>query len=297
MADFRFDQAAGLRRLFGGGCLQVIAFTAGSAGIGRSLTVVNIAAALARQGKRVLILDENAGEDDCAAQLGLARRYDLMDVIEGRRTMSETLLRPQESVFILPAAVAVRHLAMLGRQQQAVFTGAMRHLESQVDLILVDAALGPALEFSPLVLAAHEVVMMVSASSTAITEAYLRVKRLSQQHARRDFRILVSKVRDAAEARAIAENMAAVARQRQLGRLEYAGSIPLDDALRQAHLNGTSVVELMPASTAALACQEIAVDLPYWRQMEREGTEASGDFFQQLLHLSQRIMPTALPAG
>ena len=60
MADFRLDQAAGLRRLLGAGQLQVVTFVAGCEGVGRSVAVANIGAALARLGKEVLIIDEHA---------------------------------------------------------------------------------------------------------------------------------------------------------------------------------------------------------------------------------------------
>ena len=52
MADFRLDQAAGLRRLMGGGQqLQVVTFVAGCDGVGRSVAVANLGVALARLGK------------------------------------------------------------------------------------------------------------------------------------------------------------------------------------------------------------------------------------------------------
>ena len=64
MADFRVDQAAGLRRLLGGSQLQVVTFVAGCEGVGRSVAVANLGVALARLGKEVLIIDENASRDD-----------------------------------------------------------------------------------------------------------------------------------------------------------------------------------------------------------------------------------------
>jgi flagellar biosynthesis protein FlhG len=50
VADFRGDQAAGLRRLLQlSDRLRVVTFVAGRVGVGKSITVANVAASLAGQ--------------------------------------------------------------------------------------------------------------------------------------------------------------------------------------------------------------------------------------------------------
>ena len=51
MADPYGDQAAGLRRLFATPQLRIISFAAGCAGVGKSLSVINLATILAGQGR------------------------------------------------------------------------------------------------------------------------------------------------------------------------------------------------------------------------------------------------------
>lgn len=296
MADFFVDQAAGLRRLFGGGGLQVVAFAAGCADVGRTLAVANLAAALARQGKNVLVLDENTGEGDVASCFGFRTRHDLLDVIDGCQAMSDVLVRPSSGVTILPASAAVQSLGNLGRRQQATFTGAMRHFESAMDVILVDAAISHPAGFSPLVLAAHETVMVVSPTSQSITESYVQIKKLSQAHGRREFRILVTRTRTLGEARGIFDNIADVAERRNLARLTMAGAVPDDEALYLAQRQGRTLVDLHPDAHTAKAFRDMASDLPYWRQAADSGLETA-NFFQQLIHLSQNIMPAACRAG
>ena len=50
MAELRGDQAAGLRRLFNREQTRIVTFSAGSAGVGKSVVVANLAASLARHG-------------------------------------------------------------------------------------------------------------------------------------------------------------------------------------------------------------------------------------------------------
>ncbi len=114
MADFRVDQAAGLRRLLGGGQqLQVITFVAGCEGVGRSVAVANLGVALARLGKEVLIIDEHPPGDDVASSFGLVGRFDLLHVVQREIQFSQVLLQPMNGLRLLPADRAAKKLGRL----------------------------------------------------------------------------------------------------------------------------------------------------------------------------------------
>lgn len=295
MADFRVDQAAGLRRIFGGGQLQVVTFAAGCEGVGRSVAIANLGAALSRLGKEVLILDEHSSGDDIAAMFGLLAPYDLLNVVERQRTLNDVLLTPMPGLHVLPAARAVKKLGRLSGPQQQVLVGAIASLERPVDVMLVDASMDHPLGFSPFGLASHESVIVLSASSASITEAYSLIKRVSQRYARRHFRILVNKVRSYAEARSIFENIANVAAHRGIAQLDFMGAVPLDETLDQSVRLCRPVISLAPESAAAQAYRDLATDVLYWAygQADNGGVE---QFLRQLLNLSQSITPTALRA-
>lgn len=296
VADFRVDQAAGLRRLLGAGQqLQVITFVAGCEGVGRSVAVANIGVALARLGKEVLIIDEHAPGDDIAAMFGMNARHDLLNVVQRELPFSQVLLQPMHGLRVLPAARAVKKLGRLSLTQQQTLLDAMSGLERPIDVILVDASMAHPNGFSPFGLASQEAVVVLSGSSASITEAYSLIKKVSHAFSRKHFRILVNKVRSQPDARSIYENIAQVAAQRGIARLDYAGAIPLDDALRRAAQLCRPVLVQAPDSASAAAFRDIASDMLYWQRSE---SEAGGveHFMQQLLHLSQRITPNLLRA-
>lgn len=296
MADFRSDQAAGLRRLFGGGKqLQVVTFVAGCEGVGRSVALANIGVALTRLGKEVLIIDEHASQDDIASAFGLAARYDLLNVVQREVPLSQVLLQPMSGLRVLPAARAVKKLGRLSLNQQQTLLDAMSGLSQPIDVILVDASIAHPYGFSPFGLASQEVVVVLSGNSASITEAYSLIKKVSHAFSRRHFRILINKIRSHADARSIFENIAQVAAQRGVARLDYAGAIPFDEALRQSVQLCRPVLVQAPDSAAAEACRDIASDLLSWQRSEGDAAGVE-QFMQQLLHLSQRINPTVLRA-
>jgi len=296
VADFYVDQAAGLRRLFGGGQLQVVAFAAGSEGLGRSAVVANLATALSRLGKEVLLIDENAGSDDIAAQYGLRIGSDLDDVLTGRLALPDVMIEVAPGLHVLAAARCSRRFGQLTLREQATLTEAVQTLERPIDVILIDACVRHPLGFSPLALAAHETVVVLSGNSASITEAYSLIKKGSQSFARRSFRILINRVKNLPDARSIFENIAEVSAQRKLAKLDYAGAVPLDDAMRQAARVVQPVVVACPDSQSAAALREIAADMLRWRQAPADSGGVK-QFFQQLLHLSQRMTPCVLKTG
>ena len=297
MAEAQGDQAAGLRRLFGREQTRIVTFAAGSVGVGKSLLVANLAATLARQGKEVLIFDENT-RNNVASCYGALARHDLLQVINREKSLAEVLLTVAPGVRVLPAAKAVKTLGRLNAQQQDTFLQTITGMERSADVILVDASLDHPLGFSPLGLAAHDTVIVISACGASITEAYALIKKVSLGYARRDFRILVNKVRTVDEAEAIYRNIAELTHRRHLARLDYAGLVPFDEQLRQAARLCQPVLGLFPEAPAAKAYRAIASELLDW-PLPGDASDGAGgleQFVQQLLHLSQHIDPIAIYA-
>lgn len=294
MAEAHRDQAAGLRRLFSREQSRIVTFAAGSVGVGKSILVANLASALARQGKEVLVLDENTRKN-VAFYFGALAQHDLLHVINRERALSEALLTVAPGVRILPAASAVTKLGKLNLFQQESFLESITGMERSADVILVDASLDHPLGFSPLGLAAHDTVVVMSSTSSSITDSYALIKKVSLGYARKNFRILVNKVRSLEEAKSIYGNIAKLSRSRGVASLEYTGCVPLDERLRQASRLSQPVDGLFPDAPAAKAYRTIASDLLTW---PLPGEEAGGleRFVQQLLHLSKQIDPIAIYA-
>ena len=121
---------------------------------------------------------------------------------------------------------------------------AQRLANRSVDVILVDASTTHPHGFSPFGLAAQEAVVVLSGNSASITEAYSLIKKVSHAFSRKHFRILVNKVRSHPDARSIYENIAQVAAQRGIARLDY--------ELRATDQNLKAVNEQLNALDAAL---------------------------------------------
>jgi len=86
---------------------EVIVVTSGKGGVGKTTITANLGVALAKLGKRVLLLDADIGLRNLDMILGLENRivYDILDVLEGRTPPEKAYVKDKRglSLFLLPA--------------------------------------------------------------------------------------------------------------------------------------------------------------------------------------------------
>ena len=206
------DQASGLRRLFGARLSQVVAFAAGEANAGRTPLVVRTARTLAEAGEAVILVDENAGPKSALSRLGAQTDADLWDVLDGRTTLAQRLQPLASNLWgVAAAGVAARvhrdHPATRERLGQV-----LGPLRAVADFVLVDSHLRAQAGLSMLSSTADNVVLVVTAESASITEAYALIKRLAQERERRDFRLVITRPSSEAVARTVFDNLARTAK-------------------------------------------------------------------------------------
>lgn len=286
------DQAAGLRELAALSIEQgvrVFAVAGGRTGVGKTSTVINLSIALAKTGKRVLILDENPRRNDVNANLGIKARYDLLHVINRDKSLDQVMTRGPEGVLILTAMRGIRSLANLTPNDQDWLIESFGELTQIVDVVLVDTAIGAQSRVVPLSLASQQVLIVLSGTGKSITDAYSLIKLISKEYARRDFLVLVNKVESEKIARDIFENIASVARKHLAVRLESVGCILSDEKLYRASRLCQPVVEAFPASQSAVGYRQLAEKL-----MRCACPEANSDgvenFMQRLIRTSHLNM-------
>lgn len=293
MANPTEDQAEGLRRLLVQDSPHIITVASGSMGVGKTSTVINLAVALARNGKDVLVIDENAGANNLTDTLGLAARRDLLDVIRRDKTLDEVIISGPEGFRLLPAGRGMQMLGKLGSHDQTYLIDCFGGSAQPTDVVLIDVAPGQISPLLSLTLSSHEMVVVVSPEPSSITAAYALIKHISGDNDMQRFRILVNKVSVEAEAQLIFDNMAGVASRHLAVSLDFMGFIPPDDKLRQSNRRGRSVIELFPAAVSAAAFRRAVESLTCWSHCEGEDNESKskskelGSFMQCLIQGSQ----------
>ncbi len=238
---------------------RVICVTSGKGGVGKTNIVTNLGYALAKAGKKVLILDADLNLANVDILLGLTPRYNLHHVFMGEKTLAEVLVQGPEGLLILPASSGIMELADLTEQQRLYFLAEMSALAQKIDIMLIDTAAGINNNVIYFNLAARERIIILTPEPTSLTDAYALVKVLSSRHDVKKFRILVNLARSEKEALSVFRKLSIVAdRFLDSLSLDYLGYIPYDSKLPTAVREQRLVSDIFPDAPSSKMFSKLA---------------------------------------
>ena len=291
MRSHEFDaaQAAGIRSAVRPGPVQVIAVTGGKGGVGKSCVAVNLATALAKDGKRVLVLDGDLGLANVDVLLGVTPRYTLEHVLDGRCTLEEAILETRQGFRIIPAASGVARLAELSTREHLGLVQAFSNLTTGLDVLIVDTAAGIADGVRQFCQAAQQVLVVLRDEPASLTDAYALVKVLRRDHGMMRFRILANMTQNPGDGESLFRKLERVTSRFLDVVLEYAGEIPDDPLVRQAVREQRTVMEAFPSGPAARAFARLARVAQTWPTAS--GPRGNLEFFvERLVAPAPRVM-------
>jgi flagellar biosynthesis protein FlhG len=258
------EQAAGLRRMVNPRPVRVIAVTSGKGGVGKTNVSVNLATAMAQGGKQVMLLDADLGLANVDVMLGLQPHYNLSHVLSGERTLEEVLVDAPGGFKVIPAASGVKNMIDLGAREHVGLVQAFSELSIPLDVLLIDTAAGLSDGVITFTRAAQEVIVLVCDEPASITDAYALIKVMSRDYGHERFRILANMARSIREGYELFGKIARVTDKFLNVSLDFIGSIPHDELLRQAVQKQRAVVDAYPASRASQAFKKLVAKVDNW---------------------------------
>jgi len=266
MSSGKFDaeQTAGIRAAVKPAPVQVIAVTGGKGGVGKTSTSVNLAAALAAQGKRVLVFDGDLGLANVDVLLGLTPAHTLEHVLDGRCTLEEAITPTPAGFSVIPAASGVARLAGMSTAEHLGLVQAFSHLTTGIDVLIVDTAAGIADSVRQFCQAAQHVLVVVRDEPASLTDAYALIKVLHRSHGVQRFRILANMSSATGAGEALFRKLERVTSRFLDAVLEYVGEIPDDPLMRAAIRSQRCVVQAYPSAPAARAFDKLARQAARW---------------------------------
>ena len=265
------DQASGLRKMTKNRMIKVIAVTGGKGGVGKTNVSLNLAACLAQQGKRVLILDADLGLANVDVMLGLRIQKNLSHVLSGECELDDIIVHGPQGIGIIPATSGSQSMVELEPAQHAGLIRAFSEMRYDFDILIVDTAAGISdmvLSFSR---AAQDVIAVVCDEPASITDAYALIKLLSREHGVFRIKVVANMVRNLREGQELFAKLTRVTDRFLDVALELCGTIPFDENVRRSVRKQKLITELFPQSPASLAYKSLANKVQSWPTPSQPG--------------------------
>lgn len=262
------DQAEHLRALFHQrqisgtprkrGLSRIIVVASGKGGVGKSNIVVNLAIVFGQLGRKIIILDTDIGMANVDILLNLKPGYTLVDVIKGKKELSEVILRGPFNVEIVPGGSGFSEMVNLDNHQREQLISRLSYLEEKGDILLIDCAAGLSRDILSFIAAADELVVVTTPEPTALTDVYSIIKIVNNCGLKSRVNLVVNMAYGIKEAENVYWRLDNVCRNYLDINLYFLGVIEYDLHVRKAVLDCSPYVLKYPYSRVAQCTRDIA---------------------------------------
>lgn len=233
---------------------RIIVITSGKGGVGKTTSTANLGMALARQGRKVALIDGDFGLRNLDLLLGLENRvvYTALEVLSGECRLDQALVKDkrQPNLALLPAAQNRNKDAINPDQmKQLTHTLAEKH-----DYVLIDSPAGIEMGFQNAIAAAKEALIVTTPEISAVRDADRVIGLLEAQHIKQ-IHLVVNRLRpDMVQV----NNMMSVQDVQDILSVPLIGVIPDDERVIISTNRGEPLVLSEDGSLAGMAFRNIA---------------------------------------
>ena len=246
---------------------RITAITSGKGGVGKTFIAANLAAALARMGQRVLVLDADLGLANLDVVLNLHPKITLHDVFTGKRPLADAVLPAPGGFSVLLAGSGMVEYSRLTPHVREQLQAVIEEVAPRFDRVLLDTGAGISDVVLYTVSLAQDALIVATPEPASMTDAYATIKVLATTQGRRRVQLVVNQAVKPLDGRNVRNQLQQVV-DRYVNpaldsamQIELLGSLPADAAVREAVHRRQLISIVAPGAPATAAINELAARL------------------------------------
>jgi len=241
--------------------VKTIAVASGKGGVGKTNITANLAIAMSKLGRNVVIVDADLGLSNINILLNKKASHTVKHLLDGSMPLKDVLIEGPHGVKILPAGEGVQELTRLDEFQRLKLLEAFDAYDGDIDVLLIDISAGISENVTFFCSAAQELIVVTTPEPTAWVDAYHLIKVMYTEYQENKFHVLVNAVKNEAEARQVFETLTRATDRFLSINLNYLGYLPYDENVKKAVRSQTAFIDLVPRNFISQCVRELAATL------------------------------------
>lgn len=250
---------------------RVLCIASGKGGTGKSILASNLACLRAARGERVCLVDFDAGLANAHLLLGVTPRYDLGHVLNGEVSAHDALVEGPSGIHLLSGGVGRHALANPTRRELDRLFKALKPLEREFDLVLIDHGAGMTYSTVAHLAATSTLLMVTNPEVTALSDAYALYKRAHTVNPHVRVGCVINRAPDEETAIAAWDRFKSAAQRFLSETPQYVGWVPYDEAVIRSVQVRQPVTLMDPGSRAA----QQMIEISGWDPIETARTQSA----------------------
>lgn len=235
---------------------EIITVSSGKGGVGKSNISLNLGIALAKMGRRVVIIDADLGLSNIDIILGLLPKYNLFHVLEGKRSLDEVMLQGPYGVNIISGGSGIKELANLTGEGLKILISSLETLYYNHDYMIIDTGAGISESVLSFIRAASRLFLVLTPDLASISDAYSLIKSVGEEQ--KNIACIINRVESKNEAWDVFHRLSSAAKRFMDMDLLLLGHVMEDSHVTRAVREQNPFIISYPASPAASCIRLIA---------------------------------------
>ena len=237
---------------------RTIAIASGKGGVGKSTFTVNFAYNLRKLDKEVLIIDSDIGMANLDIMLGVQPNYDMGHLLRGECSLEDAVIEGPEGIKLLSGITGDDSFIDIQNEAMQKLIHLGDQIEKNYDYLLIDLGAGAAKSIVNTILAAEELILLLTTEPTSVMDSYSLIKILANHNYNKAIKLVINQTEDINDAEKTADRIIKTVKNYLDLDLTLIGSIAHDRKISAALRKQKPYAELFPGREAARDFENIA---------------------------------------
>jgi flagellar biosynthesis protein FlhG len=237
---------------------RTIAIASGKGGVGKSTFTVNFAYNLSKLGKEVLIIDSDIGMANLDIMLGVQPNYDMGHLLRGECSLEDAVIEGPAGIKLLSGITGDDSFIDIQNDAMQKLLELGDQIENNYDYLLIDLGAGAAKSIVNTILAAEELILLLTTEPTSVMDSYSLIKILSNHQYQKSIKLVINQTEDEKDAQKTAKRIIKTVKNYLDLELTLVGSIAHDRKISAALRKQKPYSEIFSNRKAAADFENIA---------------------------------------